>query len=211
MLAWLFTQVFLWFSASGSAFSALTSFLQALFTQAGSQWLFRPEKLEVLSFSFTVCTLMHMCVISHVQLFATPWTVTHQAPLSMGFPRQEYQSGYLPFPSPGDHPNPEIESHPGAAAKSLQSCLTLCDPIDGSLPGFPVPGVLQARTLEWVAISFSNAWKWKVKVKSLCHVWLPLKEEQGCPFPVSELECFRPGLPPSAGNKTSLIEKHVLL
>ena len=54
-----------------------------------------------------------------------------------------------------------------AAAKSLQSCPTLCDPIDGSLPGFPVPGILQARTLEWVAISFSNAWKWKVKVKSL--------------------------------------------
>ena len=46
-----------------------------------------------------------------------------------------------------------------AAAKSLQSCLTLCDPIDGNPPGFPVPGILQARTLEWVAISFSNAWK----------------------------------------------------
>ena len=50
-----------------------------------------------------------------------------------------------------------------AAAKSLQSCLTLCDPIDGSPPGSRVPGILQARTLEWVAISFSNAWKWKVK------------------------------------------------
>ena len=53
------------------------------------------------------------------------------------------------------------------AAKSLQSCLTLCDPIDGSPPGSPIPGILQARTLKWVAISFSNAWKWKVKVKSL--------------------------------------------
>ena len=52
-----------------------------------------------------------------------------------------------------------------AAAKSLQSCLTLCNPIDGSPPGFPIPGILQARTLGWVAISFSNAWKWKVKVK----------------------------------------------
>ena len=59
-----------------------------------------------------------------------------------------------------------------AAAKSLQSCPTLCDPIDGSPPGSPIPGILQARTLEWVAISFSNAWKWKVKVKSLSHVWL---------------------------------------
>jgi len=54
-----------------------------------------------------------------------------------------------------------------AAAKSLQSCPTLYDPIDGSLPGPAVPGILQARTLEWVAISSSNAWKWKVKVKSL--------------------------------------------
>ena len=59
-----------------------------------------------------------------------------------------------------------------AAAKSLQSCPTLCDPIDGSPSGSPVPGILQARTLEWVAISFSNAWKWKVKVKSLSQVRL---------------------------------------
>ena len=59
-----------------------------------------------------------------------------------------------------------------AAAKSLQSCPTLCDPIDGSPPGSPVPGILQARTLEWVAISFSNAWKWKVNVKSLSCVRL---------------------------------------
>ena len=50
-------------------------------------------------------------------------------------------------------------AYAAAAAKSLQSCLTLCDPIDGSPPGFPVPGILQARTLEWVAISFSSAWK----------------------------------------------------
>ena len=59
-----------------------------------------------------------------------------------------------------------------AAAKSLQSCATLCDPIDGSPPGSPVPGILQARTLEWVAIAFSNAWKWKVKVKLLSRVRL---------------------------------------
>jgi len=59
-----------------------------------------------------------------------------------------------------------------AAAKSLQSCPTLCDPIDGSPPGSPIPGILQARTLEWVASSFSNAWKWKVKVKLLSRVWL---------------------------------------
>ena len=67
---------------------------------------------------------------------------------------------------------PNTETAAAAAAKSLQSCPTLCDPIDGSPPGSPVPGILQARTLEWVAISFSNAWKWKVKAKSLSCVWL---------------------------------------
>ena len=59
-----------------------------------------------------------------------------------------------------------------ATAKSLQLSPTLCDPIDSSPPGSPVPGILQARTLEWVAISFSNAWKWNVKVKSLSRVRL---------------------------------------
>ena len=121
--------------------------------------------------------------LSHVWLFATPWTVAYQAPPSTGFSRQVYWSG-LPFPSPGDLPNPGIKPRSTrivgrhftiwatAAAKSLQSCPTLCDPMDCSLPDFSVPGILQARTLEWVAISFSNAWKWKVKVKSLSPVWL---------------------------------------
>ena len=59
-----------------------------------------------------------------------------------------------------------------AAAKSLQSYPSLCDPVDNSPPGSPIPGILQAGTLEWVVISFSNAWKWKVKVKSLSCVWL---------------------------------------
>ena len=59
-----------------------------------------------------------------------------------------------------------------AAAKSLQLCPTLCDPRDSSPPGSPIPGILQARTLEWVAISFSNAWSWKGKVKSLSRVRL---------------------------------------
>ena len=66
----------------------------------------------------------------------------------------------------------KLLSAAAAAAKSLQSCPTLFDPIDGSLPGSPIPGILQARTLEWVAISFSNAWKSKVKVKSLSRVRL---------------------------------------
>ena len=116
-------------------------------------------------------------LLSCVQLFETPWTVAHQAPLSMGFPRQEYWSG-LPSPFPGDLTDPGIKpassalaggffttEPPGnpvrmcaaATAKSLQSCPTLCNPIDGSPRGSSVPGILQARTLEWVAISFSNA------------------------------------------------------
>ena len=66
----------------------------------------------------------------------------------------------------------DIYSAAAAAAKSLQSCPTLCDPMDCSLQSFSVPGILQARTLEWVAISFSNAWKWKVKVKPLSRVRL---------------------------------------
>ena len=125
-----------------------------------------------------------MLVLSCIWLFATPWTVTHQASLSMGFSRQEYWSG-LPFPPWGNLPNLGIEpmapaltggffmTEPSAAAaKSLQSCLTLCDPLDGSPPGSAIPGILQARTLEWVAISFSSAWKWKVKAKSLSRVRL---------------------------------------
>ena len=114
----------------------------------------------------------------------------------MGFSRQEYWSG-LPFPSPGDPPDPGIEvaslmspasqvdsllsklpekphsvNAAAAAAKSLQSCPTLCDPIDGSPPGSAFPEILQVRTLEWVVISFSNAWKWKVKVKLISRVRL---------------------------------------
>ena len=67
----------------------------------------------------------------------------------------------------------EVKGIPAAAAaKSLQLCPTLCDPIDGSPWGSPIPGILQARTREWVAISFSSVWKWKVKVKSLSRVRL---------------------------------------
>ena len=88
--------------------------------------------------------LLLLSHISSVQLCATPKTAAHQAPLSLGFSRQEYWSG-LPFPSP---------MH--AAAKSLQSCLTLCNPMDSSPPCSSVHRILQARILEWVAISFSR-------------------------------------------------------
>ena len=74
--------------------------------------------------------------------------------------------GYIPI-----H-NKKLKKTTAAAAKLLQSCPTLCDTIDGSPPGSSVPGILQARTLEWVAISFSNAWKWKLKVKLLSRVRL---------------------------------------
>ena len=85
-----------------------------------------------------------------------------------------WQAASLPSAPPGK-PHTYIKyiyNMHAAAAKSLQSCPTLCDSIDDSPPGPTVPGILQARTLEWVAISFSNAWKWKVKVKSLSHVRL---------------------------------------
>ena len=86
-----------------------------------------------------------------------------------------------------------------AAAKSRQSCPTLCNPIDGSPPGSPIPGILQARTLEWVAISFSNAWKWKVKVKLLSRVWLfgtPWTAAYQAPLPKGfSRQEYRSGLP----------------
>ena len=84
-----------------------------------------------------------VCSFSRVQLSATLWAMACQSPLSMGFSRQEYWSGGMTAAA-------------ASAAKLLQSCPTLCDPRDSSPPGSPVPGILQARTLEWVAISFSS-------------------------------------------------------
>ena len=105
--------------------------------------------------------------LSRVQLLTTPWTAAYQVLPSMGFSRKEYWSG-LPLPSPKTlwrllkklgkvNTFTSYLKGAAAAAKSLQSCPTLCDPIDVSPPGSPAPGILQARTLEWVAISFSNA------------------------------------------------------
>ena len=97
---------------------------------------------------------------------------------SITFHRRQ-PSSYAENPVQNGLQNEETLSYPirwantrSAAVKSLQSCLTLCNPIDGSPPGCPIPGILQARTLKWVAISFSNAWKWKVKVKLLSRVQL---------------------------------------
>ena len=103
----------------------------------------------------TICKL-HACVLSHfirIPFFVTLWTEAHQAPLYI---KWKSISRVWLFAAPMDY----------AAAKLFQSCPTLCNPIDGSPPGSPVPGILQARTLEWVAISFSNAWKWSCSAVS---------------------------------------------
>ena len=104
--------------------------------------------------------------------FATPWTTAHQASLSIANSGSSLKLMSIESVMPSSR---LILCYPLLLldfAKSLQSCPTLCNPVDGSPPGFPVPGILQARTLEWVAISFSNAWKWKVKVKPLSRIWL---------------------------------------
>ena len=156
---------------------------------------------DLIIFGSFCYSLVCVCMLSPVQVFATPWTAAHQAPLSLGLSMQEDWSR-LPFPTPGNLPDWEMEPKSPAApelagrffttepsgkplryltvaissipvaAKSLQSCPTLCDPKDGSPPGSPNPEILQERTLECVAISFSNAWKWKVKVKLLSRVQL---------------------------------------
>ena len=122
----------------------------------------------------------HTCMLNQfslVCLFASPWTVPHQVPLSMGFPRQEYWNG-LPCPLPGDFPDPGIEALLHWQAGSLLLLLlllshfshpTLCDLIVGSPPDSSVPGILQAKILEWVAISFSNVC---MHAKSLQSCWI---------------------------------------
>ena len=101
-----------------------------------------------------------------------------------------------------------------AAAKSLQSCPTLCDPIDGSPPGSPVPGILQARTLEWVAISFSNVWKWKVKVKSFSRVRLLVtpwtSAHQAPPSMGFSRQEYWSGVPLLAHHKPQIVTIHSL-
>ena len=131
-------------------------------------------------------------LLSHIQIFATPWTAACWASLSITNSQSLLRLMSITLVMPSNHSLPsEPEGKPSltlgiskvpvglniiyelaSAAKLLQSCPTLCNPIDGSPPGSPIPGILQAKTLEWVAIAFSNAWKWKVKVKSLSRVRL---------------------------------------
>ena len=122
-----------------------------------------------------------------------PWS---QKPAPYRLKAGPHQIPSLPTPwSRTSHPSRTVgnqlllfmsHSAAAAAAKSLQPWPTLCDPIDGSPPGPPVPGILQAGTLEWVAISFSNAWKWQVKVKSLSRP-LTLSEPMDCSPPGSSV------------------------
>ena len=115
----------------------------------------------------TVFTYIHACM--HV------WNIWPQCILY-----KKHLRCWLQIPFPSIYPRTTVSEarwleyiffkKTAAASESLQSCPTLCDPIDSSPTGSPVPGILQARTLEWVAISFSNARKWKVKVKSLGRV-----------------------------------------
>ena len=133
--------------------------------------------------------LLLLSCFSRVRLCATLWTAAHQAPLSTGFSRQEYGSG-LPFPSPQDLPYPGIESgSPALQADALPSepqlhirevPVTLCDPMDSSPLGSSVHKILQARILEWVAISFSNAC---MHAKSL----------QSCPTLCNPMDSSPPG------------------
>ena len=94
------------------------------------------------------------------------------SPFPAGFTHLFFTSASPFLPCKYNHQCYFSRFHTTTTTKSLQLCPTLCDPIDGSPPGSPIPGILQARTLEWVAISFSNAWKWKMKVKSLSRVRL---------------------------------------
>ena len=99
--------------------------------------------------------------LSCVRLLATPWTAAYQTPPSELTSKKDDggrgELGMFPEGEIAEYCEAYLKSMAAAAAKSLQSCPTLCDPIDSSPPGSPVPGILQARTLEWGAISFSNA------------------------------------------------------
>ena len=116
-------------------------------------------------------------LLSRVWLLATPRTTVYRAPPSMGFSRQEFWSG-VPLPATKHHPSPQSlrpKKHhiflPSCCVVT-KSCPTVCNTMDCSLPGPFVHENFQARILEWVGISFSNAWKWKVKVKLLSRVRL---------------------------------------
>ena len=136
---------------------AVCFFLAHLFFDPGKQTSFKLgklklRKLNLLNFIHGRSGRIWVKVWSFWPFYSTNWGAMYT------ITTWNYSKKSNPF-SVGEH----IYITASVAAKSLQSCLTLCDPIDGSPPGSTVPGILQARTLEWVAISFFNAWKWKLK------------------------------------------------
>ena len=146
--------------------------------QSNMQW--NDKSLCAMWFSLSVmsdscdpldCSLPGSSVHGILQERILDWVVM-PSPRGSSWPRDWTQVSCIAGSLLNNWTNREAASMYYAAAKSRQLCPTLCNPIDGSPPGSPVPGILQARTLEWVAISFSNAWKWKVKVKSLSRVRL---------------------------------------
>ena len=143
------------YTAAKSLQSCLTLYDPTYSSPPGSPipGILQARTLEWVEISFSNAWKWKMKVksLSCVWLLPTSWTAAYQAPPSLGFSRQEYWSG-LPLPSPWSS-----VAAAAAAAKSLQSCPALCNPMDSSPPGSPIPGILQARPLEWVAISFSNA------------------------------------------------------
>ena len=106
---------------------------------------------------------------SHVRLCVTPWTATHQAPLSLGFSRQEHWSG-LPFPSPMQESESAV----------TQLCPSLSDPMDCSPPGSSVHGIFQARVLEWGAIAFSGYNIERTQIKNLEEKYIALAFTKLC-------------------------------
>ena len=123
-------------------------------------WLAVILKLVVLNLSF-------QCFMHGNSLFFSEWKNIQPRE---GMVRVNWKAWHSNFFESCSNSCSHLIISAATAAKTLQSCPTLCDPIDGSPRGSPVPGILQARTLEWVAISSSNAWKWKVKVESLSRV-----------------------------------------
>ena len=140
-------------------------------------WTLTLTCLFILIQQNTVVQFILVQALSRVRLFATPWTAARQASLSITNSQNPPTPTTSESVRPSKHlilcrpllllpsifPFTVVNTAAAAAAKSLQSCPTLCDPIDSSPSGSPITGILQARTLEWAAISFSNAWKWKVK------------------------------------------------
>ena len=156
-------------------------FLAESMTANGPLWAVGRENQVLISWCHHGALCMCAKPLQSYLTLCDPRDSSCQAPLSTGLSRQEYWSG-LPCLPPGDLPDPGIEpaslkspalagrfftpstaleaqhrAAAAAAAKSLQPCLTLCDPIDGRPPGSPIPGILQARILEWIAICFSSA------------------------------------------------------